>query len=203
MMPHPAGLPRRELDVVVVVLAVVLGTFATIGGLYWIAHVPTACACPGKFPLGGYFALNAVRVSAHPGTYQTSVRLAPLPPGPFGTSWPSPPPLSALSFHVVASNGTNLGIGLVCAVAANGSVLGTWSGSSGGWATHLTQPPPSCGPSAIPVGSAPPGSNLFQVGSVLFYYLTQPAPAGTVFSVGTGLPAEASPWTGSISQTLA
>jgi hypothetical protein len=204
MMSPPPDRPRR--DRVIVVTAAVLGSAVLVGGVAWVGGLRPACACPGSSPLGAYYQLGEVTADPGPGTpnlavYQIAVSAGVNATAPAG--WPIGPPLSTLGFQVVAPNGFHLAISILCAVAPNGTVLGTWSGSTGSWAGQPSGTPAGCGARVAPSGGQPPGSNPLAAGTVLYYYLEHPAAAGSVFTVAVVVYGQGSSWSGSISQSLA
>jgi hypothetical protein len=206
MLTHSTQLPRRDLAIVVA--AVVLGSLATFGGIYWLGGgLRVACGCPGGYPLGAYYQLGPVaadpyRASPYEPAYQATVMPAPVLE-PSGVNQPAAPPLSSLSFQVQSPSGTNFAISVVCALGSNGTVLGTWLGSTGNWAHEPSGSPVGCGATAPPGGNLPPGSNALDVGSVLIFYMEQGAVDGSTFTVAVANHPGGTAWTGSISQTFA
>ncbi|MCI4345045.1 MAG: hypothetical protein L3J87_05420 [Thermoplasmata archaeon] len=187
------------------VTVVVIGTLAAVGSVFWIGSFRLVCACPAESPLGAYYQLGPVKSDLDRGastlaTYQTTVSAGWNATAPSG--WPVGPPLSTLGFHLASPNGTRLAISVVCALGANGTVLGTWSGSTGSWAGQASVSPAGCGATSAPSGDQPPGSSSLVAGTVLFYYLDHLAPVGTTFTVAVDVHTPESVWGGSISQTL-
>ncbi|MCI4349908.1 MAG: hypothetical protein L3K15_00095 [Thermoplasmata archaeon] len=119
-----------------------------------------------------------------------------------GTDVPLPPPLARLGFAATGGDGSALALRAVCIVAANGTVLGTYSGASGGWATQASATPPTCQGGSTLAGNLPPGSISLTVGSMVFYELPVGAGAGTTVWM-SARPTPGGGWDGSISQTMA